>query len=697
VQFSGAVPSGTFSLPAERTTTWNPGFYSQGGIPNYTNVFATISAAGGGLDDGANIQSKLDAAGAVASAGSPQVVLLNNGTFTKLGTDPLWIKNPYVVLRGSGTTEIQCRTSGGAEIQRPPGTGADASDQPFPQLPGILIAPNRFMQGVPDEAFSRNLSADGVKGNFYVDLVSVTGLSVGNFVVLDEVSGANWQTDPQGGGAQVWARADYRIIWRKHNPERQDYFKRGDFTGTVSGTSTTINCQSITGQLFTPAVITGAGIPGGVEIIAQQTGSTGQAGLYTLNTPLTNIGPTAVHFEQYPTEVNSNGDFYNRLDRPLCEVKEITNISGNRVTFSTPLHLGYHTAYTAQVTKYNAAHIHHSGVENLTIRGSTGIAVTLQDAAYCWAKGVSSYRWAQNPNFNITHGFRCHVLSCNSYDCVYPRNAAGSYSLCFNWATADSIYEDCVSMDCDKVTLVRAAGRGCVYGYDYFDKGFIDTTPNWAEIGANASHFCGSSHVLFEGNYTFNADSDITAGPSNNITWFRNWIRGVRVPYADYWVVPSSYGAGSSPVTFDDTTNSNLGPARVGGLQATTYWSNFVGNVMGASGQMTGWVYEVDYIFPSNQLVLWYLGWDNGTDNLMKDMTFDGHVIRAGNYDFLTNSQKWEDGTVTGIIVNSLYLGGKPSFFASGDTWPWVDPTTGNTYNLPAKTRAAGLTAHPPP
>jgi hypothetical protein len=399
----------------------------------------------------------------------------------------------------------------------------------------------------------------------------------------------------------------------------------------------------------------------------------------------------------YPTEVNSNGDFYNRLDRPLCEIKEITNIVGNVVTFSTPLHIDYHVAYTAQVTKYNTPFIHHCGVENLSIRGSTGIGVTFQDCAYSWAKVVDSYRWGTNPNFNMVHGFRLHVLSCNSRDCVYPRNASGSYSLCINWATADSIYEDCVSQDCDKVTLVRAAGRGCVYGYNALNKGFIDNTPNWMEVGANASHFCGSSHVLFEGNYTFSADSDITAGPSNNILYFRNHIRGIRDPYHDYFVNPSNYPpASSTPVTFDDSLG-NAGPMRAGGLQATTYWCSYVGNVLGASGQMSGWVYEVDYVYPDSNKKIWYLGWDNGTDNLMLSSTFPGHVIRAGNWDWVTSSQKWEDGSVARTIPNSLYLGGKPAFFAGGDTWPWVDPTTGTTFNLPAKTRAAGLTAYPPP
>ena len=48
-------------------------------------------------------------------------------------------------------------------------------------------------------------------------------------------------------------------------------------------------------------------------------------------------------------------------------------------------------------------------------------------------------------------------------------------------------------------------------------------------------------------------------------------------------------------------------------------------------------------------------------------------------------------------IPNSMYLTSKPAFFGS-NPWPWVDPTTGTTYTLPAKARYdAGCTSCPRP
>jgi selenocysteine lyase/cysteine desulfurase len=37
-------------------------------------------------------------------------------------------------------------------------------------------------------------------------------------------------------------------------------------------------------------------------------------------------------------------------------------------------------------------------------------------------------------------------------------------------------------------------------------------------------------------------------------------------------------------------------------------------------------------------------------------------------------------------LSDSLYLTSKPAFMGS-NPWPWVDPTTGTTYTVPAKAR----------
>ena len=62
--------------------------------------------------------------------------------------------------------------------------------------------------------------------------------------------------------------------------------------------------------------------------------------------------------------------------------------------------------------------------------------------------------------------------------------------------------------------------------YNYADDSFDFDNPKWVEVGLNASHMAGPHHVLFEGNYSQNFDSDYTHGNAIYLTVFRNWLSG---------------------------------------------------------------------------------------------------------------------------------------------------------------------------
>ena len=112
----------------------------------------------------------------------------------------------------------------------------------------------------------------------------------------------------------------------------------------------------------------------------------------------------------------------------------------------------------------------------------------------------------------------------------------------------------------------------------------------------------------------------------------------------------------------------------------------FVGNVMGRAGQMSGWVYESgDMDTPS----IYKLGWD-GQPPYPTDAKVTSTAVRHRNFDYVTNSVKWDPSIQTRTLPNSLYLSGRPAFFDAGRgyTWPWVDPTgTTKLYTLPAQAR----------
>jgi hypothetical protein len=590
------LPGDASILPADRATTWKPGMMGVGGIPVRSTVCAKLTPRGEGQDDRPQIQA------AINTCPAGQVVQLAAGTFVI--NSGIVLVNKGITLRGAGPGQTTLAKTNGAQPYPAPVPGPRPS-------PLVLVGPALYGTGNSDTAGvvgSTNLTADAVKGTNTVTVESTTGFSAGQIVLLDEASGAGWQTDPRPpfngvSLGQVWAAPDWRVVWRKHNPrDVHDDFDNATFPHT----------------------------PGGP------------------------------------------GQWFSRLDRPTAEVKQIASISGNTISFTTPFHISYRTSHAAQLSRYGQPHVLNAGVEDLKLIGGDADNILFNWAALSWAKNVESTVWL-GTGFEINSSFRIELRKVYAHDAAWIQPGGGAYAIGMSFGTSEVLIEDSISVRANKVMVARCAGAGSVVGYNYMDMGYINYNGAWIEVGLNASHMVGPHHVLFEGNYGVNADSDSTHGASSYITFFRNHLRGVRAPFTNQ----------QGGALVDDANQSGNGPKRTAGPQSYSYFFSFVGNVMGAPGKMAGWVYEST--FTSSKPGIWMLGWDNTPDPQVASTT-----IRDGNWDFLTKSQHWHNTPGGFAIPNSLYLTSKPAFFGS-NRWPWVDPTTGATYTLPAKARYDAL------
>ena len=116
---------------------------------------------------------------------------------------------------------------------------------------------------------------------------------------------------------------------------------------------------------------------------------------------------------------------------------------------------------------------------------------------------------------------------------------------------------------------------------------------------------------------------------------------------------------------------------------------SFVGNVLGAQGQMGGFVFDGVGRGAMGTPSVWLLGWDDASPQPYDPVTATT-TLRHGNFDYLTNQVAWDPTILDHTLPASLYLPGRPAFFdaGSGYTWPWVDPAgTTKLYTLPAKAR----------
>jgi hypothetical protein len=379
----------------------------------------------------------------------------------------------------------------------------------------------------------------------------------------------------------------------------------------------------------------------------------------------------------YPYTSGSAGCWFSNCDRPTNEMHQISAISGNTITFDSPITISYRVSHQAQLYYWQTAHTRNAGVENMTLSGGDDGNLKFIWCAYCWAQNVENTLWL-NDGFDVISAFRVQLEGVYVHDAVWPVNGGGGYAISLSWGSSEILIENSISVLANKVMVDRSSGAGSVVGYNYMDDGYINGQDSWVEIGLNASHMVGSHHVLFEGNQSFNIDSDQTHGNSIYHTFFRNYSSGYRRPFTAL-----------DGTHIGDTTGC-CGLLRAAGPHAYAYWFSFIGNVLGMPGHTSGWVYDGiggPNAFPPT--AIWTLGWMD-----ISPQGYDPNVaktaIRDGNYDYLNNAITWASNDTSHTLPNSFYLASKPAFFnaGSGYTWPWVNSTgSPQLYTLPAKAR----------
>jgi hypothetical protein len=394
-----------------------------------------------------------------------------------------------------------------------------------------------------------------------------------------------------------------------------------------------------------------------------------------------------------------------RQDRSISQILEITAVSGNTITFATPFHTTFPTKYQAQLTRniqdpgssVVVPFMKWSGIEDIYFYGGMGGDyhgnVAVSNAAYCWIKHIEAH-WSTGTSVGLYSTYRCEVRDSYIHETPDPNPGGAGYLAGINAGASDNLMENNIMWYGNKVVVMRASGGGNVFAYNYTDDAFGSTYPNMPEAGINAGHYTTPHMELLEGNYSHNYKGDTFWGNSIDITVFRNHLSAIRAAHTPL----NTYMSGPYPYM-------DLEGRTAVDVQAQSYRTNFVGNVLGFKGQtllsynsggysytQTSWQYEnLSNFAPDGVVPMWNIGSQQAGGWIWVPTTYQTQ-LRDGNWDWATQSQRWHGiGGAVGAgtpqtIPNSLYLKAKPAFFGSY-TWPWVDPTTGSVYILPAKKR----------
>lgn len=373
--------------------------------------------------------------------------------------------------------------------------------------------------------------------------------------------------------------------------------------------------------------------------------------------------------------------WFSRTDRPLTQILEVASGSGTQITFSTPLHLDFKTANTAQMSRYGNGSLRQAvkwaGIEDLYVEkgdgGDSGGNIHLWGpAAYCWIKNVEASH-SNGSSINFNGAFRCELRDSHIHLSDNPNPGGGGYLISMSRAASDNLVENNIVWRGNKVILMRATGGGNVIAYNYMDDGYIDYAKNFVETGLNLSHMTTAHHELFEGNQCFNFDSDSGWGNAIYGTAIRNHLTAKRRDI--------------DSIGLSDEQNR-----RAIGVVRKHWWFSFLGNVLGTSGQTApppgGATFGYEWTGGSQAYhYMWQIGYQDGSWNNTPEAAVVNSTIRHGNYDYVSGSTVWDSGESNHNLPTSLYLTSKPAFFGS-ETWPWVTPE-GSTklYILPARYR----------
>jgi len=511
---------------------------------------------------------------------------------------------------------------------------------------------------------------------------------------------------------------------------------RSDITLRGSGPDSTTLLQQQTG-VYPVVTIDGGGYWGQPANLTSNA-SKGTTSVTTTTNPGWSVGEIVVVDQVYDPNLTWYDTYYGdqglgdyqgwgegrtgpvAASRPIGQTMEIASITGSgpyTITFTTPFHIDFLTSKTAHIVRLvDGGGVLKPSVKNVGIEdlygawghdGDGGGNFVFLTASYSWVKHVESDQ-SRGGSVAFIGTFRCVLRdSYLHHPSEFPPSPGGAgYGIVIDSYASDNLIENNISWAFNKVVVMRGSGGGNVIAYNYMQDGFGASYPDQVETGLNASHMTTPHYELFEGNESWMFGSDSRWGNSIYITVFRNSLTAHRMAYPP--LNTYSYSDANGTFYFEDAHG------RVAGMLSNHHWwYSFVGNVLGYSGHtllgnprstfsvpQTSWIFEKSSFGDDSIVPMWTLGVKDSVnanaEGPGQDTTVVARALRDGNYDYVTNSVRWNGigGTGVGttpnpvpVIPDSLYLNSKPAFFGS-NVWPWVDPFgSTKTYTLPAKAR----------
>jgi hypothetical protein len=361
--------------------------------------------------------------------------------------------------------------------------------------------------------------------------------------------------------------------------------------------------------------------------------------------------------------------FKRSSDRSIGQRIEITSVSGNTLTLSSPLHWTFTPTQQAQVAPVTVPITKYAGLEGVRLTGGNhpydGAGVNVWNAAYSWIRDVETDT-PTGMHIVLSGAYRFVVRDSYVHHSGNYGYGVGCYGIVLRFQSADCLVENNIARFVNKPILFNASGGGNVVAYNYVDDSWA--TPGWQEL--NIDVHCSYPHMeLIEGNFAPHVGASSTHGNAGFLTFFRNYASS----------------------QFQERTGLTGNVAAVQ-LDYRSQSMNVVGNVLGAPG-INGLFEQTSDDGTCDRPHVFLLGSGYGTQGCSFSPTpsTDSSVtttLRHGNYDYVGNTTRWDPGNTARVLPDSLYLSARPGFWPATTPWPWAGPDlVPMAGTLPAKLR----------
>ncbi|MGO8927555.1 MAG: PKD domain-containing protein [Limisphaerales bacterium] len=376
--------------------------------------------------------------------------------------------------------------------------------------------------------------------------------------------------------------------------------------------------------------------------------------------------------------------------RALGQIVEVTNVNGTTISFQPPLFFTYKSALAPQALSFTVG-CQWAGLENLTLyANNTGYAANFRGAGvkYCWVKNVecdfTDGDWGE-----FYFSFRCEVrdsyfhdgfvhsagdqdndlmLCCKTSSCLVENNIfwRGHCSVMLNWGAAGNVIAYNVMTNTYDASSFPIGGAS-------------STTTMMYDIAAHGPH---PSFNLIEGNVAPQFRPDGIWGSSSHWSVLRNFFSGRN------WIGgPCNSRTGSTAGAYANQY------VRAASIDGESTYASMVGNILGCQNTISSnkGVYMIvepaDRQDDNGAYYMYTVGYMTvGTTNAESLDSYNTMLLH-GNFDVVTNAQRWDASISDHNIPNSYYLSSKPTWFGALN-WPPFDPAGGlasaSVTNIPA-------------